>query len=66
MNLPVVPLTHASVQPFAMMIKAFHTFVANSTMFHSGATARQSLSLIIIHLILSEVKVIIRCVGISI
>ena len=36
--LPVVSPTHAVVQPFAMVIKVFHTFVANTTVFHFGAT----------------------------
>lgn len=34
---PVVPPTHAVVQPFAMVIKVFHTLVANSTVLHFRA-----------------------------
>lgn len=40
-NLPVVPSTHTGVQPFAMVIKVFHTLVANTTVFYFGATARR-------------------------
>lgn len=34
---PVVPPAHAVIQPFAMVIKVFHTLVANSAVLHSGA-----------------------------
>lgn len=34
---PVVPPTHAVIQPFAMVIKVFHTLVANSAVLHFRA-----------------------------
>lgn len=37
MGSPVVPPTHAVIQPFAMVIKVFHTLVANSTVLHFRA-----------------------------
>lgn len=46
--LPIVSATHTSVQPFAMVIKAFHTLVANTTVFYFGATTGRLIMLNII------------------
>lgn len=39
--LPVIPASNTVVEPFAMMIKVRHTFVAHRTMFAFGTSAQQ-------------------------
>jgi len=38
--LPVIPLSHTVVEPFAVVIKATHTLVARSTVLRFGTPAK--------------------------
>lgn len=44
--LPVVSATDAGVQPFAVVIKVFHTLVANTTVFNFRATKLKFITLV--------------------
>lgn len=43
--LPVIPLSHTVVEPFAVVIKATHTLVARSTVLRFGTPAKEKVVL---------------------